>query len=226
MRRPSLVVGLSEQLRRESLVAALGSKGRWDVVARADGYDLLAECRRRAPDPLVLVGPSLEGLSPIEACHAIAGELPEATLVLWSEDPDPGVVLAAIEAGIAGVVGRDEGLVRLLDVLRRTAAGEVVVSPHLLGPIMKQLIARRRRSREALERYLALTPREREVLAFLAGGHDYDAIADELVVSGDTVRTHAQNMMRKLGVHSRNEAVALALDQGWIRPRVLEVHAS
>jgi DNA-binding NarL/FixJ family response regulator len=87
----------------------------------------------------------------------------------------------------------------------------------MLGPLLTHLIRRHREEEEARRRLRDLTRREREVLALLAEGTDNDAIAQRLVISPETARTHVQNVLHKLGVHSRLEAAAFVLQNGVLR---------
>jgi two-component system nitrate/nitrite response regulator NarL len=84
----------------------------------------------------------------------------------------------------------------------------------MLGALLARLIRRRREQDEAIRRMSRLTRREKEVLALLAGGADNDAIAQALVISPQTARTHIQNVLGKLGVHSRLEAAAFVMQNG------------
>jgi DNA-binding NarL/FixJ family response regulator len=84
----------------------------------------------------------------------------------------------------------------------------------MLGGLLDRLVNRRREQSDAVRRMGRLTPREREVLALLAQGGDNDSIARDLVISPQTARTHIQNVLVKLGVHSRLEAAAVAIRNG------------
>jgi DNA-binding NarL/FixJ family response regulator len=84
----------------------------------------------------------------------------------------------------------------------------------MLGSLLERLIRRRQEHDEAVRRLSRLTTREREVLTLLAQGGDNDSIAQVLVISPQTARTHIQNVLVKLGVHSRLEAAALAIHNG------------
>ena len=84
----------------------------------------------------------------------------------------------------------------------------------MLGALLQRLIHRRRERDEALKRMAKLTRREREVLALLAQGADNDGIAQHLVISPETARTHIQNVLGKLDVHSRLEAAAFVTQNG------------
>ena len=89
--------------------------------------------------------------------------------------------------------------------------GETIVPGRMLGPLLQRLIRRRREQRDALDRMSRLTRREREVLGLLAEGADNDTIAERLVISPETARTHVQNVLVKLEVHSRVEAAAFVM---------------
>jgi DNA-binding NarL/FixJ family response regulator len=91
------------------------------------------------------------------------------------------------------------------------ARDELFVPPRLLAPLLKGLILRRREEDDVARRAARLTRREKEVFALLVDGHDHEKIAEALVISRATARTHVQNVLRKLEVHSRLEATALAI---------------
>ena len=86
----------------------------------------------------------------------------------------------------------------------------------MLGPLLRHLIERRREAASAADQLVQLTPREREVLALLADGLDQRAIGAALFISPETARTHIQRLLRKLGVHSRAEAVDLITRNGLV----------
>jgi DNA-binding NarL/FixJ family response regulator len=91
----------------------------------------------------------------------------------------------------------------------------------MLGPLLTTLMRQRKQEDAALERILRLTQREKEVLALLAEGADNEAIARALVISPQTARTHIQNILGKLNVHSRLEAAAIAMQNGLLENGIL-----
>jgi DNA-binding NarL/FixJ family response regulator len=99
---------------------------------------------------------------------------------------------------------------RVLDVVRAAATGEALIDTNVLPRLVHQLQAERSRSREVQAALGRLTAREQEVLCLLTQGMRNDAMADALSISVQTVTTHVQRILSKLGVHSRLEAVALA----------------
>jgi len=142
---------------------------------------------------------------------------PHATrVIMLSHTSEPSRIIAAIEAGGRAWVRKDESVEHLLRVLRGVAHGETWLPPAETGNVLALLLNQRDRRKDG-ERMLALlTARERQVLACLADGASRNQVAERLNLTANTVRTHLQNIMAKLGVHSTLEAVALT--RSWSMP--------
>jgi DNA-binding NarL/FixJ family response regulator len=121
-----------------------------------------------------------------------------------------GAVTTAVRAGVRGWVPKDSTLQHLLVVIRGVLRGETWLPPALLTRVVDELIAQRTAQDEGAERLASLTAREREVLGCLCAGLSRPEIGRRLFLSTNTVRTHVQNLMLKLDVHSAVAAVALA----------------
>jgi DNA-binding NarL/FixJ family response regulator len=135
---------------------------------------------------------------------------------MLSRTSEPSRIVAAIEAGARGWVRKDESVEHLLRALRGVAQGETWLPPAEMGKVLS-LLLRRRDGRDDGDRLLGLlTPRERQVLVCLAEGAGRNQVAERLNLKANTVRTHMQNLMAKLGVHSALEAVALT--RSWLTP--------
>jgi DNA-binding NarL/FixJ family response regulator len=135
---------------------------------------------------------------------------------MLSHTSESARIIAAIEAGARAWVGKDESIEQLLRALRGVVRGQTRVPPAETGNVLS-LLLRQRERRRSRERMLALlTPRERQVLACLAEEAGRKQVADRLNLTANTVRTHMQNIMAKLGVHSALEAVALT--RAWLGP--------
>ena len=149
-------------------------------------------------------------------CRAATRTPNETRVIMLSHTSEPSRIVAAIEAGARAWVRKDESVEHLLRVLRGVARGETWLPPAETGNVLS-LLLRQRDGREDTNRLLdVLTPREREVLACLAEGAGRNQVAEQLNLRANTVRTHLQNIMTKLGVHSALEAVALT--RGWPAP--------
>jgi DNA-binding NarL/FixJ family response regulator len=152
----------------------------------------------------------------VRFCKTTSRTPNDTRVIMLSHTSEPSRIVAAIEAGARAWVRKDESVEHLLRVLRGVARGETWLPPAETGNVLS-LLLRQRDGREDTDRLLdVLTPREREVLACLAEGAGRNQVAEQLNLRANTVRTHLQNIMTKLGVHSALEAVALT--RGWPAP--------
>ncbi|MGH2677846.1 MAG: response regulator, partial [Actinomycetota bacterium] len=184
------------------------------VVGEArDGLEAVAEAARTDPQVAVLDAdlPNCDG---VRAASLIRDKLPDCRIVILAADEDPDTLASAIEAGASGYLTKASPLTDLVDAIRSVHRGDTLVPSRMLGSLLERLIRRRQDHDEAVRRLSRLTSREREVLSLLAQGGDNDSIAQVLVISPQTARTHIQNVLVKLGVHSRLEAAALAIQNG------------
>ncbi len=162
---------------------------------------------------VVLIDAGLPKNAALSLCENLAGRPAGPRIVMLSRGSDPQRIIDFLGAGAAAWVRKDESLEHLLQVIRGVAVGEVWLPRAETGPVLRLLLDRRDRRREGDRLLAALTPREREVLAHLAAGAGRRDLAGALHVSANTVRTHLQNLLAKLGVHSTLEAVALTRSQ-------------
>jgi DNA-binding NarL/FixJ family response regulator len=203
-----------QSLFREAVQAVLESEAGLEVVAvAADGLEAIAEAERARPN-VALVDLNLPNCDGIRATDLITDQIPECRVVVLADEEDERALVDAVEAGASGFLTKECPLSELIDATRAIHDGETLIPRRMLGPLLSRLILRRREQDDALRRAGRLTRREREVLALLAEGADNDAIAQRLVISPQTARTHIQNVLSKLGVHSRLEAAAFVVQNG------------
>jgi two-component system NarL family response regulator len=199
---------------REAVKVVLESEPGLEVVAEAsDGLEAVAEAERTRPN-VALVDLNLPNGDGIRATDLITEQVPDCRVVVLADEEDERVLVDAIEAGASGYMTKECALSELIEATRVIHAGETLIPRRMLGPLLSRLILRRREQDEALRRAARLTRREKEVLALLAEGADNDTIAQRLVISPQTARTHIQNVLAKLGVHSRLEAAAFVMQNG------------
>jgi DNA-binding NarL/FixJ family response regulator len=201
---------------REALSTALAAELDLTVVGEArDGLEAVAEAARTSPDVAVLDAdlPNGDG---VRAAWLIRERVPGCRIVILASDEDAEILTSAVEAGAHGYLTKASPLTDLVEAIRSVHRGDTLVPARMLGSLLERLIDRRQEHDEAMRRLSRLTSREREVLALLAQGGDNDSIAQTLVISPQTARTHIQNVLVKLGVHSRLEAAALAIQNGVI----------
>ncbi|WP_326689849.1 MULTISPECIES: response regulator transcription factor [unclassified Streptomyces] len=151
----------------------------------------------------------------------VRADYPQVRTVVLAERDDPRHAAAALQAGAGGWVAKDCSLSRLLQVIRGVLKDETHLPPALLTGVLKELTATRKHRTESERLVESLTPREREVLRCMVAGLGRKAVAERLYLSPHTVRTHMQNVLGKLGVHSTLAAVALARRAG-VGPAELE----
>jgi DNA-binding NarL/FixJ family response regulator len=186
------------------------------VVAQAgDGLDAVSEATRSAPSVAVL-DVDLPNCDGVRASRMIKERVPDCRVLLLAAEEDHQVLADGVQAGASGYLAKTASLEELIDAIRAVSRGDTLIPARMLGQLLERLVMRRRTQDEAIRRMSRLTPREREVLTLLARGGDNDSIAQALVISPQTARTHIQNVLVKLGVHSRLEAAALAIQNGMV----------
>lgn len=194
----------------EGLRLTLSRSGDIEVVGTAGG---VAEARVLAaqlrPD-LVLLDHHLPDGSGVDAARAIREGAPSAVMVMLTADASDDAMIAAIEAGVSGYVVKSEGIATIADSIRRAAGGEMLIPPTVLTGLLARLQQRRQHEARKAQLKERLTAREVEVLDRMARAFDNQTIAEQLGISVATVRVHVQNVIEKLGAHSRLEAVILA----------------
>ncbi len=166
---------------------------------------------RAVERPLEPRDPVLDGLALVER---VRSAYPGTRTVVLAERDDPVRAARAIQAGASGWVAKDCSLSRLLAVVRGVLRDETHLPPALLTGVLRELTAARRHRTESERLVESLTPREQEVLRCMVAGLGRKAVAERLFLSPHTVRTHMQNVLGKLGVHSTLAAVALARRAG------------
>jgi DNA-binding NarL/FixJ family response regulator len=209
-----ILLAHGQSLFRDAIKSALESERDLSVVSLAgDGPQAVAEAQRIQPDVAILDAdlPRYDGA---QTTRMIKESVPGCRVLLLSDVYEPEILLRAVDAGVTGFMRKEAILKDLVKSTRLIANDETVIPRALLGPLLANLVHRRRKQDEAHARISRLTKRERQVLSQLAEGCDNDAIARNLFISPETARTHIQNVLNKLGVHSRLEAAALALQNG------------
>jgi DNA-binding NarL/FixJ family response regulator len=183
-----------------------------------EDVEVVAGLLARAPVPWMIVGRRADVMlldadlpddTATRLCEEMAGREDAPRVILLSRTSEPHRILENVQAGAAAWLCKDASLDELLRVIRGVARGETWLPPAQTGAVLRLLLAERERQMDSDRMLASLTPREREVLSHLAEGAGRRDVAERMHVSAHTVRTHLQNIMAKLGVHSVLEAVAL-----------------
>jgi DNA-binding NarL/FixJ family response regulator len=192
-----------------------------DIAVVAESGDG-AEAARRAAETLpdvVLMDVRMPRRGGIEACMAIKAAMPSARIVMLTMSDDEGDLYQAIKAGASGYLLKDLPIEEVASSIRSVMTGQSLISPALASKLLTEFAAMAKRG-DAVHQVPSprLTARELEVLRLVARGLNNRDIARELVISENTVKNHVRNILEKLQLHSRMEAVVYA-----VREKLLEI---
>ena len=201
-----VLVADDHQLMREGTAALIGADERIEVVGLArDGREAIALAERRRPD-VVLLDLNMPGVGGLEACARLrdAGGPEVLMLTVSEEEPD---LYAALRVGAAGYLTKDLPPAELIEAVLAVARGEPRIAPAMASRMLMDLGRAPAAEPDPLE---PLSARERDVLALLAEGLRNREIAERLVISETTVKTHVRHVLEKLRFRNRAEAAAFA----------------
>jgi DNA-binding NarL/FixJ family response regulator len=205
---PNLVLIEDHQALREGLELLLDREG-WRVVGSAgtaaEGRELV---ERLAPD-VALVDISLGDDSGIELTADLVDADPDRRIVLYTGSTDVEQLISGLDSGARGYALKEGTPRELTAALQTVADGGTYVDPRLRPALL---------SERATRSQSVLSKRECEIMALLAEGLTGEQVAERLVLSPDTVKTHIRNAMTKLEAHTRVHAIAIALREGFISP--------
>lgn len=197
---------------REGLMAMLRDTV-VEIVGEAETVEqALVEISDKKPEA-ILLDVRLQGQSGLEACRIITEKHPEMAVVFLTVYEDEQYVFEALRAGAKGYMLKRASAEDIVRVLEAVKAGDTIVDPALTGKIaLRASHVRPGRLWPGAER--GITERESEVLRAIVDGLNNKAVAAQLVISEDTVKTHVRSIFRKLGVSDRAQAISLSLREG------------
>ena len=204
----------AQSLVREAIRSVLDGRDDIVVVAEAsDGMQAVAAAERTRPD-VALVDADLPNRDSRHTTLLIRQRTPGCRVLVLSDRSDEATLATAMEFGASGFLTKGSPLADLLGAVHAIHQGDTLVPPRMLGSLLQRLIHRRQEQDDAVRQLSKLTRRERQVLGLLAGGADNDRIAQALVISPETARTHVQHVLSKLGMHSRLAVAAFVVANG------------
>lgn len=214
-----VVVVDDHALFRRGLENVLSGEADIEVVGEAaDGVAALAVCAELLPD-VVLMDVRMPGLSGIEATRKIREARPETRIVILTVSDDDDDLFGALRAGADGYLLKEVSIGEVADAVRVVARGHSLISPSMASKLFAEYnrLAARAEVRQRTDS-ASLTGRELEVLRLVADGLTNREIAGELYIAENTVKNHVRNILDKLHLHSRMEAVVFAM-----REKLLDV---
>jgi len=208
---PELTVLIADDdpIVRGALRGVLDREGVTVVAEARDAVAALEAVRAHRPG-VALVDVDLPAAGGIALIRRLRAEAPEVRVVLLSSDHDHAAAIEGLRAGASGHLAKDAALQAVPPAIRAVARGETAVSRALVGSLVEALRASGSAQPRMRPVRSVLTDREWEVLDLLCDGLSTTGIAERLFLSRETIRSHVKNVIRKLGVSSRAEAVAMA----------------
>jgi DNA-binding NarL/FixJ family response regulator len=204
---------------RRGLEMVLEEEDDIDLVGQAsDGTEAVTVAGESLPD-VVLMDIRMPKSSGIEACRATKEVAPSAKIVILTISDEEEDLFEAIRAGASGYLLKDIPLDEVAEAVRAVHGGQSLINPSMAGKLLTEfatLAKRDTEEEEAAAQHVAppkLTDREMEVLKLVARGMNNRDIAKELFISENTVKNHVRNILEKLQIHSRMEAVMIAVRQ-------------
>jgi DNA-binding NarL/FixJ family response regulator len=222
-----VLVADDDALARRMVCDRLGTADVQIVGEARDGEEAVAMTLDLAPD-IVVMDLLMPGCDGITATRRIASQAPDIRVVILSVSTDPEAVLLALKSGAVGFLDKGIEMDALLRTVRGVSRGEAALDRLTTLTLIREfravsVRAEGRRARGTQSAGSTLSSREQEILELLADHFTTDGISEELGLAVETVRTHIKAILRKLRVHSRSEAIAVARSRGILVPSFRDV---
>ena len=216
-----VLIADDQALIRAGLVALFTAVPGFEVVGEAaDGEQAVAAAARTSPDVILMDirMPVLDGIAATRRILAADREGDPPRIVVLTTFDLPEYVYTALGEGASGFLVKDTPPERIISAVRTIAAGDILVAPHITHRLIETYAQHHRATAVDTSRLAALTARETEVLRLVGNGLTNGQIAQRLVLSEATVKTHVKRVMSKLALSSRAQAVVVAYESGLIVP--------
>ncbi|MFA6299621.1 MAG: response regulator transcription factor [Nocardioides sp.] len=219
MSRVRVLLVDDDHLMRAGLAELLTIDPTLEVVAQAaTGAEAIVLTRRYRPD-VVLMDVQMPGLDGIAATQQLVAEMPEVRVLILTTFELDDYVFGALRAGASGFVLKRTRPEDLIAAVHTVADGEALLSPSVTRRVVDRMAQQPMPRLDGTRALETLTPREREVLSYLAQGLSNREIADALVVEESTIRTHVKHVLNKLDLRDRIQAVIFSYENGINEPR-------
>ncbi|HTU84013.1 MAG TPA: response regulator transcription factor [Solirubrobacteraceae bacterium] len=213
-----IVIADDHDVVRSGFASLLDTQPEFTVVGTArDGVEAVQIGREREPD-VVLMDVRMPGMDGIEATRQLTGVGTGVRILILTTFDLDDYVYEALRAGASGFLLKDVTAETLFHAVRVIAAGDALLAPGITRRLISEFAGRSERMPHPAPALEELTPRETEVLRLIAQGLSNSEIAERLVVTEETVKTHVSRVLAKLGLRDRTQAVVLAYESGLVVP--------
>ncbi len=204
---------------RQGVRAYLEAQPDIEVVGEAaSGDEAIDLAQEKIPD-VVLMDLVMSGMDGVDATRRVKNISPRSQIVVLTSYHQDEYIFPALQAGAISYILKDVKMEELADAIRRAAIGEATIHPRVAARVIQEI---RGSKKEEINPFTELTKRESEVIKLIAGGMSNSKIAEELVISENTVKGHVSNILSKLHLADRTQAAVYAWQKGIVR-RDLEV---
>jgi two-component system, NarL family, response regulator DevR len=197
---------------REGLMSMLRSEPDFEVVGQTGHGEEVADLVATSRPDVLLLDARLPDISGVEVCRRLTRDYPAVAVIILTTYTDVELVEECLSAGARGYVVKDVERFSLKESIRAVSRGQAVLAPQVAG----HLIDRMKKGQPEEKRPAGLSASQVAILRLISRGHSNREIAAHVHLSENTVKTHVQEIFRKLGVRNRVEAAILAGKSGWI----------
>jgi len=214
-----VLIADDQPLFRRGLWVVLGTDARIEVVAEAEnGEEAIARAVELVPD-VILMDVRMPRVNGIEAARVISQQVPTTKIIMLTVSDEEDDLYEAIKAGATGYLLKEISVEQVAEAIQSVVQGHSLITPSMASKLLTEFQKLSNRTEETVQLPSpTLTPRELEVLKLVAKGMSNREIGDQLFISENTVKNHIRNILEKLHLHSRMEAVIYA-----VRERLLDI---
>ncbi|HXZ04261.1 MAG TPA: response regulator transcription factor [Ktedonobacteraceae bacterium] len=209
-----LLVIDDHEMVREGLKAMLTTEPDFDIIGDAANAEQAYELIHRLRPDVILLDVRLPGVSGIEICRTVTERYPDIAVIILTTFTDESLVSQCIQAGARGYIVKDIERFDLKRSIRAVARGEAAIDPKAAVAVFAQLRRTPKAEQEASPEQLS--PQQIVILRMVAQGLSSREIATQLYLSENTVKGYVQEILHRLSVKNRTEAVMVAVKQGWL----------
>jgi DNA-binding NarL/FixJ family response regulator len=213
MEKIKIVIVDDHEIVRDGLVALLEVNNKFNIIGEAqDATDLFNLLTKKDPD-IILLDINLPGLSGIEIARILTTDYPDIKIIMLSADFNQELIFNAIEAGVKGYLPKKTAVRELIDAIETVFSGEEYFNQLITNTMFKSYLASLKETKipSLTADEPELSEREKEIVKWFAEGYSYKEIAAKLFISVRTVESHKNNIMEKMGFHSKVDMVKYAI---------------